>query len=125
MDAKRSPPAYSQMFALQLLRDKTPEKLKPPTPQLTLHDIQIGRPGPDSVRARSLGVELALGPLMRGDWRASELHLAGPRIALIKLMQATESVDALRARVLAYLASKTDPELCDILIARGKAAAKI
>ena len=53
-----------------------------PTPQLTLHDIQIGRPGPDSVRARSLGVELALGPLMRGDWRASELHLAGPRIAL-------------------------------------------
>ncbi len=53
-----------------------------PSPKLTLHDIQIGRPGPDSVRARSLGLELALGPLMRGEWRATELHLAGPRIAL-------------------------------------------
>jgi len=53
-----------------------------PSPRLTLHDIQIGRPGPDSVRARSLQLELALGPLMRGEWRASELHLAGPRIAL-------------------------------------------
>jgi large subunit ribosomal protein L24 len=53
-----------------------------PTPRLTLHDIEIGRPGPDSIRARTLGVELALGPLMRGEWRASELQLSGPRIAL-------------------------------------------
>jgi 8-oxo-dGTP pyrophosphatase MutT (NUDIX family) len=45
----------------------------------------------------------------------------GPRIAMLKLMQADESADALRARILAYLASETDPELCDILIARGKA----
>ncbi len=53
-----------------------------PSPRLTLHDIEIGRPGPDSIRARSLGLELALGPLMRGEWRASELQFSGPRIAL-------------------------------------------
>ncbi|MDQ2954752.1 MAG: NUDIX hydrolase [Pseudomonadota bacterium] len=46
---------------------------------------------------------------------------AGPRIAMIKLMQANETAEALRAHILAYLASETDPELCDILIARGKA----
>jgi 8-oxo-dGTP pyrophosphatase MutT (NUDIX family) len=46
---------------------------------------------------------------------------AGPRIAMIKLMQAKETAEALRARILAYLASEPDPELCDILIARGKA----
>ena len=46
---------------------------------------------------------------------------AGSRIALIKLMQADESAEALRARILAYLARETDSELCDILIARGKA----
>ena len=46
---------------------------------------------------------------------------AGPRIAMMKLMQASETADALRARILAHLASETDPELCDILIARGKA----
>src|SRR5262245_2291565 len=46
-----------------------------------LHDIQIGDDG-DAVRARSLGVEFALGSLMRGEWRAAELHLVGPQIRL-------------------------------------------
>ena len=59
-----------------------------PTPQLTLHDIQIGRPGPDSVRARSLSVELALGPLMAASG-GLEPHLAGPRIALASTPRAT------------------------------------
>ncbi len=52
-----------------------------PSPQLTLHDIVIGD-GRDSIRARSLGVELALGPLMRGEWRAAEMHLLGPQVSL-------------------------------------------
>jgi large subunit ribosomal protein L24 len=52
-----------------------------PSPRLTLHDIQIGD-GSDAIRARSLGVELALGSLMRGEWRATELHLVGPQIRL-------------------------------------------
>ena len=52
-----------------------------PSPRLTLRDIAIGN-GPDTIRARSLDVELALGPLMRGEWRATELHLSGPQISL-------------------------------------------
>lgn len=53
-----------------------------PSPRLVLHDIEIGRTGADAIRARSLGVEFALGPLMRGEWRATELHLAGPQIGI-------------------------------------------
>jgi uncharacterized protein involved in outer membrane biogenesis len=52
-----------------------------PSPRLTLHDIQIGDGG-ETIRARSLGVEFALGPLMRGEWRAAELHLVGPQVRL-------------------------------------------
>ena len=48
-----------------------------PAPQLTLHDIEIGRPGDQRIRARSLGIEFALGQLMRGEWRASEMHQIG------------------------------------------------
>ena len=51
-----------------------------PTPQFTLHDIEIGRG--DKIRARSLAVEFALGPLMRGQWHASQLRLVGPQLSL-------------------------------------------
>jgi len=47
-----------------------------------MHDLEIGRAGEEIVRARSLGIEFALGPLVRGEWRASELHLIGPQISL-------------------------------------------
>jgi uncharacterized protein involved in outer membrane biogenesis len=53
-----------------------------PSPRLMLNDIEIGRAGPDGIRARSLGIEFSLGPLMRGEWRASELTLAGPQLRL-------------------------------------------
>ena len=52
-----------------------------PSPRLSLHDIQIGD-GSETIRARSLGVEFALGSLMRGEWRAAELHLVGPQVRL-------------------------------------------
>jgi uncharacterized protein involved in outer membrane biogenesis len=52
-----------------------------PSPRLTLHEIAIGD-GRDTVRARSLGVEFALGSLMRGEWRAAEMHLAGPQVSV-------------------------------------------
>jgi len=52
-----------------------------PSPRLMLHDIQIGD-GSETIRARSLGVEFALGSLMRGEWRAAELHLVGPQARL-------------------------------------------
>jgi large subunit ribosomal protein L24 len=53
-----------------------------PTPQLTLHDIEIGNRADTSVRARSLGVEFALTPMMRGEWRATQLHIVAPRLSL-------------------------------------------
>ena len=52
-----------------------------PLPQLTLHEIEIGR-GAGTVKAKSLNVELALGPLLRGEWRATELRLVGPELRL-------------------------------------------
>jgi large subunit ribosomal protein L24 len=51
-----------------------------PTPSLMLHDIEIG--SERKIRARSLGIEFALGPLMRGQWRAAEMHLTGPQLSL-------------------------------------------
>jgi uncharacterized protein involved in outer membrane biogenesis len=53
-----------------------------PTPSLTLHDIEIGDSSKEKIRARLLGFEFALGPLMRGEWRASEVHLVGPKLSL-------------------------------------------
>ena len=53
-----------------------------PSPRLTLHDIEIGSSGEDKIRARALGFEFALGPLMRGEWRAAEMHLVGPQLSL-------------------------------------------
>jgi len=53
-----------------------------PSPQLALHDITIGRGGDEKIGARLLAIEFALGPLMRGEWRASEMHLVGPQLRL-------------------------------------------
>jgi uncharacterized protein involved in outer membrane biogenesis len=53
-----------------------------PTPSLTLHGVEIGKSGGNQIRARSLGFEFALGPLMRGEWHASEMHLVGPQLSL-------------------------------------------
>jgi uncharacterized protein involved in outer membrane biogenesis len=50
-----------------------------PSPMVSLGDIQIGAGDPSSrLRAQSLQVELALGSLVRGQWRAAALHLNGP-----------------------------------------------
>jgi large subunit ribosomal protein L24 len=54
-----------------------------PTPSLLLNGIEVGPSGEEpKLRARTLGVEFALGSLMRGEWRAAELHLDGPEVAL-------------------------------------------
>jgi uncharacterized protein involved in outer membrane biogenesis len=54
-----------------------------PTPSLLLNDIEIGEPGSaPKLRARTLGVEFGLGPLMRGEWRAAQLRLDGPEVTL-------------------------------------------
>ena len=54
-----------------------------PTPSLLLGGIEVGAAGQEpKLRARSLGVEFGLGPLLRGQWRATQLHLDGPEVAL-------------------------------------------
>jgi uncharacterized protein involved in outer membrane biogenesis len=52
-----------------------------PSPRLTLRDITVGD-GDDAIHANSLDVEFALGPLMRGEWRATEMRLARPQVSL-------------------------------------------
>ena len=52
-----------------------------PSPRFTANDIEVGK-GAGKLVVRSLAVELALAPLMRGDWRATELHIAGPQTTL-------------------------------------------
>ena len=53
-----------------------------PSPRLVLHDIEIGHSASDGIRARSLNIEFALSPLLRGEWRATDLHLSGPQLHL-------------------------------------------
>lgn len=55
-----------------------------PSPRISLGDVEIGSAGAGvgSVRAGSLDIEFALGPLTRGEWRAVELRLSGPQIHL-------------------------------------------
>ena len=53
-----------------------------PTPTLTLQQVEIGATAQPLARARELHVELALGSLVRGEVRASDLRVTGPEIAL-------------------------------------------
>jgi uncharacterized protein involved in outer membrane biogenesis len=54
-----------------------------PFPKVTLTDIAIGPERQASrLRAKSLRIELGLGPLMRGEVRAVELKLVAPELAI-------------------------------------------
>lgn len=49
-----------------------------PSPRLQLNDVTVG--ANDTFRARTLNIEFALGPLLRGEWRADEMRVTGPEI---------------------------------------------
>jgi large subunit ribosomal protein L24 len=54
-----------------------------PTPLIKLRTVEIGEKGhPPNLRAGALELEVRLGPLLRGEVRASELHLVAPEISL-------------------------------------------
>ncbi|HET7850187.1 MAG TPA: AsmA family protein [Pseudolabrys sp.] len=53
-----------------------------PSPRLVLHDVTIGPNGGDQVRLQSVAVEFGLGPLMRGEWHATEMDVGGPQLNL-------------------------------------------
>ncbi len=80
-----------------------------PTPSVTLRAIAIGPVGEGSrLRARSLRIELGLGPLMRGELRATEMRLVAPQFNIgldgngqvdwppLTLANETLSIDRLR-----------------------------
>ena len=48
-----------------------------PTPTLTLGRVEIGSAAQPQAKARELHAELALGSLMRGEFRASDVRLTG------------------------------------------------
>lgn len=52
------------------------------------------------------------------DWHAVP---AGARLAVIKVLQAGEPAEILRARIRHHIACEEKPELCDVRIARGEA----
>jgi large subunit ribosomal protein L24 len=54
-----------------------------PTPHLKLHDVEIGEAGRAPLaRAASIELEVGLGPLLRGDVRATEVRVVAPQINL-------------------------------------------
>jgi large subunit ribosomal protein L24 len=54
-----------------------------PTPRIKLHDVEVGEPGrPPQMQASFIELEVRLGPLLRGEVQASEMHVIAPRISL-------------------------------------------
>ena len=54
-----------------------------PTPLLKLHDVVVGEPGrTPQVRADFVELEIGLGPLLRGEVRATQMHVIAPQINL-------------------------------------------
>jgi uncharacterized protein involved in outer membrane biogenesis len=54
-----------------------------PSPLITLRNVEIGAAGGQpQFRAASLELEVSLGPLLRGEVRANEMHLLAPQISL-------------------------------------------
>jgi large subunit ribosomal protein L24 len=54
-----------------------------PTPSVVLRNIEGGGVGSEvSLKAGEVAVELALGPLLRAEWRATEVRLVRPEFAL-------------------------------------------
>lgn len=51
-----------------------------PSPRLQLDNVQIGQNGEGTLGARSLTIEFALTPLLRGEWRASDMRIIGPEL---------------------------------------------
>ena len=61
-----------------------------PVPSVTLHGVEIpgagdeaaSAKGENGAKAETIDVELALGPLLRGQWHASEIRIVGPQISI-------------------------------------------
>lgn len=87
------------------------------TPDLS--DIVDSRVDLEASVRREVEEETGLTPQDLDIAPAWSAVLAGPRIAMIKLMRAREPAAALRERILAHLAAEEEPELADMRIVDG------
>ncbi len=53
-----------------------------PTPSIVLRDIEVGPRATPAFGAQSVRMELSLGALVRGEWRAAALEVAAPEISV-------------------------------------------
>jgi 8-oxo-dGTP pyrophosphatase MutT (NUDIX family) len=110
-------------FLLGLMAPHTANagKLYFPTGTPDLDDVCGDTVDFDGSLLRELAEETGLSPAdvaVAPGWHAV---LAGPYLPVIKLLRVAEPAASLRARILAHLAREPDPELCDIVIVRGRA----
>lgn len=84
-------------------------------------DIVDGKVDLDLSVRRELKQETGLDPSEFRTEPGWTMIIDGPLIAQIKVMQSRETANALRTRVVAYLASEPSPELSGIRIVRGPA----
>ena len=70
----------SQLTGLDLRATGVIDARLLPTPSLVLHGVEIGR-ADQTVRARALRLEFALGSLVRGELRVADARLEGPELA--------------------------------------------
>lgn len=84
-------------------------------------DLVDGRVDLDFSLRRELTEETGIDPTGCTSERGWTTIVDGNLIAQIKTLRSHESAEALRARMLAHLASEDEPELADIRIVRGPA----
>src|SRR5262245_48807305 len=53
-----------------------------PVPSITLRGVESAAAGENPLKAREVAIELALGPLVRGSWRVTEMRVVGPEVTL-------------------------------------------
>jgi uncharacterized protein involved in outer membrane biogenesis len=53
-----------------------------PVPSITLRGVESGAVGESPLKAREVAIELALGALVRGSWRVTEMRVVGPEVTL-------------------------------------------
>jgi hypothetical protein len=110
-------------FVLGVMGGRTadPGRIYFPAGTPDLNDVDGGRVDLAHNVMREVGEETGLAARDFDAGQGWITVLAGPRIAQVKMLRARETAAALRARILAHLASEAEPELADIRIVRGPA----
>jgi 8-oxo-dGTP pyrophosphatase MutT (NUDIX family) len=110
-------------FVLGVMSEQTanPGKIYFPAGTPDLSDIVDGRVDIEGSVKRELLEETGLDADEMDAEPGWHMVLAGPRIALMKVLTARDDAATLRQRILRHLASEREPELSDIVIVRRPA----